>query len=76
MGEPCSARGRGHPARLAIVIGLSLGLKQIPPPTGLRLHPAHLRALIPSEQLRFIKDRRDYFETVRHIFVHACYEPD
>jgi hypothetical protein len=38
--------------------------------------PADLRALIPSEHLQFIKGCRDYFETVRHIFVHAYYEPD
>jgi hypothetical protein len=32
--------------------------------------------LIPVEHLRFITGCRDYFETVRHIFVHACHEPD
>ena len=35
-----------------------------------------LRALIPAEHLRFLKGCRDYFETVRHIFAHAYYEPD
>jgi hypothetical protein len=30
--------------------------------------------LIPSAHLQFIKGCRDYFETVRHIFVHAYYE--
>src|SRR5262249_10278406 len=33
---------------------------------GPELRPADLRALIPSEHLQFIKDCRDYFETVRH----------
>jgi serine/threonine protein phosphatase 1 len=37
--------------------------------------PADLRALIPSEHLQFIKGCRDYFEAVRHIFVHAYYDP-
>jgi hypothetical protein len=32
--------------------------------------------LIPVGHLRFNKGCRDYFETVRHIFVHAYYEPD
>src|SRR6185312_2378282 len=39
------------------------------------LHPADLRALIPDEHLQFIKGCRDYYETVRHIFVHAYYDP-
>jgi serine/threonine protein phosphatase 1 len=43
---------------------------------GPELRPADLWALIPVEHLRFIGGCRDYFETVRHIFVHACYEPD
>src|SRR5262245_5947626 len=43
---------------------------------GPELSPADLRALIPVEHLRFIKGCRDYFETVRHVFVHAYYEPD
>jgi serine/threonine protein phosphatase 1 len=43
---------------------------------GPELRPADLRALIPAEHLRFIKVCRDYFETVRHIFAHAYYEPD
>ncbi len=30
---------------------------------------------IPAEQMRFIQGCRDYFETVRHIFVHGYYEP-
>jgi serine/threonine protein phosphatase 1 len=42
---------------------------------GPDLRPADLRALIPTEQLLFIKGCRDYFETVQHIFVHASYEP-
>jgi len=40
------------------------------------LLPADLRTLIPCEHLQFIKGCRDYYETVRHIFVHAYYEPD
>jgi serine/threonine protein phosphatase 1 len=32
--------------------------------------------LIPAENLQFVKGCRDYFETVRHIFVHAYYEAD
>jgi serine/threonine protein phosphatase 1 len=43
---------------------------------GRSFGPADLRALIPAEHLQFIKGCRDYFETVRHIFVHAYYEPD
>jgi serine/threonine protein phosphatase 1 len=43
---------------------------------GPELRPADLRALIPAEHLRFLKGCRDYFETVRHLFVHAYYEPD
>jgi serine/threonine protein phosphatase 1 len=43
---------------------------------GPDLRPADLRALIPSAHLQFIEGCRDYFETVRHIFVHAYYEPD
>ena len=43
---------------------------------GPELRPADLRALIPAEHLQFIKGCRDYFGAVRHIFVHAYYEPD
>jgi serine/threonine protein phosphatase 1 len=43
---------------------------------GPELRPADLRALIPTEHLVFIKRCRDYFETARHLFVHAYYEPD
>src|SRR5262249_56299773 len=43
---------------------------------GQELRPADLRALIPGEHLQFIKGCRDHFETLRHIFVHAYYEPD
>jgi serine/threonine protein phosphatase 1 len=32
--------------------------------------------LIPVEHLRFIPGCQGYFETVRHIFVYARYEPD
>jgi serine/threonine protein phosphatase 1 len=49
----------------------SYGYKGGPDP-----RPADLRAFVPSEHLRFVKGCRDYFETVRHIFVHAYYEPD
>jgi serine/threonine protein phosphatase 1 len=49
----------------------SYGYKGGPDPSA-----PDLRALIPAEHLRFIKGCRDYFETVRHIFVHAYYEPD
>jgi serine/threonine protein phosphatase 1 len=42
---------------------------------GPELRPADLRALIPVEHLQFIKGCRDYYETVRHIFVHAYYDP-
>jgi serine/threonine protein phosphatase 1 len=43
---------------------------------GAELRPADLRALIPSAHLQFIRQCRDYFETVGHIFCHAYYEPD
>jgi serine/threonine protein phosphatase 1 len=43
---------------------------------GPDLRPGDLRALIPGEHLDFIRQCRDYFETVGHIFVHAYYEPD
>jgi serine/threonine protein phosphatase 1 len=43
---------------------------------GPDLRTADLRALIPAEHLQFIKGCRDYFETVRHVLVHAYYEPD
>ena len=43
---------------------------------GLGITPGGLRDLIPAEHLQFIQQCRDYFETVRHIFVHAYYEPD
>jgi serine/threonine protein phosphatase 1 len=43
---------------------------------GPELRPADLRALIPAEHLQFIKGCRDYFGAVRHIFVHAYYDPD
>jgi serine/threonine protein phosphatase 1 len=43
---------------------------------GPELGPVDLRALIPAEHLRFIKGCREYVETVRHVFVHAYYEPD
>jgi len=44
--------------------------------SGQDIGPAGPRDLIPREHLQFIKGCRDYFETVRHIFVHAYYEPD
>ena len=34
------------------------------------------RNAIPGEHIRFLKRCRDYFETVRHIFVHAYYDPN
>jgi serine/threonine protein phosphatase 1 len=40
------------------------------------LRPADLRSLIPREHVDFLKSCRDHFETVRHIFVHAYYDPD
>ena len=43
---------------------------------GPELRPADLRALIPAEHLQFTRKCRDYFETVRHLFVHAYYDPD
>jgi serine/threonine protein phosphatase 1 len=43
---------------------------------GLGITPGGLLGLIPAEHLRFIKQSRDYFETVGHIFVHAYYEPE
>jgi serine/threonine protein phosphatase 1 len=43
---------------------------------GRGITPGGLRGLVPADHLRFIKGCRDYFETVRHIFVHAYYEPD
>jgi serine/threonine protein phosphatase 1 len=30
---------------------------------------------VPQEHIRFIHQCRDYFESLRHIFVHAYYEP-
>ena len=38
---------------------------------GPELRPSDLRALIPLGHLRFIEGCRDYFETVRQVFVHA-----
>ncbi len=49
----------------------SYGYRGVPDP-----RPADLRTLIPAAHLQFIKGCRDYFETVRSIFVHAYYEPD
>jgi serine/threonine protein phosphatase 1 len=43
---------------------------------GQDISPADLRALIPAEHLQFVRRCRDYFEAVRHLFVHAYYEPD
>src|SRR5262249_60116160 len=42
---------------------------------GPEFRPADVRASIPAEHLQFIKGCRDYFETLRHIFVHAYYDP-
>jgi serine/threonine protein phosphatase 1 len=41
----------------------------------LDLRPADLRRLIPGAHIAFLKNCRDYFESVRHIFVHAYYDP-
>jgi serine/threonine protein phosphatase 1 len=38
--------------------------------------PGDVRALIPPQHLEFIKKCRDYFETERHVFLHAYYDPD
>jgi serine/threonine protein phosphatase 1 len=43
---------------------------------GPDLRPSDLRTLLPAEHLQFIKRCRDFFETDRHIFVHAYYKPD
>jgi serine/threonine protein phosphatase 1 len=43
---------------------------------GRGIRPGGLRGILPAEHLEFMKGCRDYFETVRHIFVHAYYEPD
>jgi serine/threonine protein phosphatase 1 len=43
---------------------------------GRGLRPGALRGLIPWEHLEFIKKCRDYYETGRHFFVHAYYDPD
>jgi serine/threonine protein phosphatase 1 len=43
---------------------------------GVAICPGNLRALIPSHHLDFIRQCRDDFETVGHIFVHAYYDPD
>jgi serine/threonine protein phosphatase 1 len=42
---------------------------------GPELSPADVRRLIPAEHLEFFKGCRDYYETVRHLFVHAYYDP-
>jgi serine/threonine protein phosphatase 1 len=42
---------------------------------GPDLHRDDVRRLIPGEHVEFVKSCRDYFETVRHIFVHAYYDP-
>jgi serine/threonine protein phosphatase 1 len=42
---------------------------------GLGITPGGLRGFIPAEHLRFVRECRDYIETVGHIFVHAYYEP-
>lgn len=40
------------------------------------LQPGALRDLVPADHLAFVKRCRDYFETDRHFFVHAYYDPD
>ena len=42
---------------------------------GPELRPEDVRRLIPGEHVKFLKSCRDYFETVRHIFAHAYYDP-
>jgi hypothetical protein len=42
---------------------------------GRGIRPGALRGILPAEHLAFFKGCRDYFETVRHIFVHAYYDP-
>jgi serine/threonine protein phosphatase 1 len=43
---------------------------------GPDLRPEDLRRLIPGEHVEFLKRCRDYFETARHLFVHAYFDPD
>ncbi len=38
--------------------------------------PADVRSLIPREHVKFLKGCRDYFEKVRHFFVHSYYDPE
>jgi serine/threonine protein phosphatase 1 len=42
---------------------------------GPDVRPADVRSLIPRGHVEFLQRCRDYFETVRHIFVHAYYDP-
>jgi serine/threonine protein phosphatase 1 len=43
---------------------------------GPDLRPEDVRRLVPGEHVEFLKTCRDYFETVRHIFVHAYCDPN
>jgi len=40
------------------------------------LRTSDVRQLIPREHVEFVKSCRDYFETVRHFFAHAYYDPN
>src|SRR5262245_48163848 len=44
--------------------------------SGVAVEPAALRRLIPSDHIQFLKKCRNYYETVRHFFVHAYYDPE
>ncbi len=43
---------------------------------GADLRPPDVRGLLPRGHVEFLKGCRDYFETARHFFVHAYYDPD
>jgi Calcineurin-like phosphoesterase len=44
--------------------------------SGRGIRPGGLRSIIPASHLEFIKDCQGYYETVRHLFVHAFYDPN
>jgi serine/threonine protein phosphatase 1 len=43
---------------------------------GLGLQPGALSSFIPGAHVAFIRQCRDYFESVGHFFVHGYYDPD
>src|ERR1700746_1629202 len=43
---------------------------------GLDVQRGDPRSLIPQEHVNLLKRCRNYYETVRHFFVHGYYDPD